>query len=487
MAQEGRMLKRAFGLACLVLSACATAPEPGAAAHWQALTRMDVDAAYQQLLEDHPATSRTLNDTEFRARLDAGHTLALRRAVQVTNFDGYAATLSGLAWSVGDKHVYSRPLVQSDAVQWAGIVIGRRGEHYVVVEHEAGSAPSLVGARLLSCDGVLVDTFARDKLGGFRAVWSIEAQRIQTAPFLLIDDGNPFVLRPDACVFERNGETMETPLSWRRITRADLRPRALRAANRGAAGYGVRPFSGGLWIALQGLQSDAPAVVAAARAQTEQLRAAPIVVLDMRGNSGGSSSYGRELARIVFGDARVEAMLEADGDDTCSSLWRASPRNLARARQYIEILNLGPQAMADLRQQAEETAAALAAGQDFEGDPFCGDAGEPSTPASPPPADARGRVVVLTDNACFSSCLLVTDDFRTLGALHVGQSTDANTHYSEVREDRLPSGLSMFSTLQAMMPSAPPQIGPFEPALRYDGDMSDSTALEAWVAEVAAR
>jgi hypothetical protein len=90
--------------------------------------------------------------------------------------------------------------------------------------------------------------------------------------------------------------------------------------------------------------------------------------------------------------------------------------------------------------------------------------------------------VLLTDNACFSSCLIVADNFRRLGALHVGQATDAATHYFEVREERLPSGLSYFSTLQAFSPLTQPQIGPFTPRITYDGDMADTAALEAWIA-----
>jgi hypothetical protein len=87
----------------------------------------------------------------------------------------------------------------------------------------------------------------------------------------------------------------------------------------------------------------------------------------------------------------------------------------------------------------------------------------------------------LTDNLCFSSCLAVTDDFRTLGAFHVGQTTDAATHFVDVREQYLPSGYSMFSTLESLAPDAPAQVGPYVPALTYNGDIADTAALEAWV------
>lgn len=93
----------------------------------------------------------------------------------------------------------------------------------------------------------------------------------------------------------------------------------------------------------------------------------------------------------------------------------------------------------------------------------------------------HGKLVLITDSLCFSSCLVVTHDLVALGALHMGQTTDANTRYSEVREVEMPSGLSKFSTLQAFSPGEPGRYGPFTPTILYPADMSDTRALEAWV------
>ena len=57
----------------------------------------------------------------------------------------------------------------------------------------------------------------------------------------------------------------------------------------------------------------------------------------------------------------------------------------------------------------------------------------------------------------------------------------------EVREDKLPSGLSAFSTLQAFGPFMPRQLGPFEPSAPYPGSIADTAGLETWVAALAAR
>lgn len=474
-----------MGAAALALAACASAGEP--ALDWPALTVGDVEAAYALLAEDHPGMAEEAGDAALRERMREGRALALERAAQVTSLEGYAATLAGLANAAGDRHIWSRPLQASDTVQWAGIVLSLRGGDYIVFDHAAldGEA-ELAGARLVSCDGVAAERFARDKLGGFSAVWEIAAQRTQRAPVLLADGGNPFVLKPDACVFEQGGARFEHVLRWRDIGRAELSARVTPAMNVGAAGHGLREAGGGYWIALQSLGQEAPGVVRAVEENGAQLRAAPFVVLDMRGNGGGNSSYGDQIAAALFGQARLEAVQQAQGGEGCTSVWRVSERNLAQMRAYRErFAESAPDFVGFIERQLEAAEQAQAEGRAFTGPATCAAPAAPAEAADLPASAAAGRIILLTDNACFSSCLMVADRFRRLGALHLGQTTNANTHYMEVREETLPSGLSVFSTLQALAPAMPAQLGPFAPEIAFDGDMADDAAVEAWVLEIA--
>lgn len=480
---EGMRIVRKLVAICaaVVAASPAVAESP---AEWAALTERDVEAAYRLLNEDHPALSAEIDDRAFRARIDAARTLALSRAKQVTADGGYLATLSALAVAAGDKHIWSRAHTPAAAVDWAGVIVSRRGNRYIVVEHDAPAGPSLKGATLLGCDGIDVDRLAETRLGGFRAVWSIEAQRIQSAPLLLVDFANPFAPRPNICTFDAGGARRDVTLAWRPIKRDELRPRVAPALNRGAAGFGVRSFAGGKWIALQSLGDRAPAVVQEVRAQADALRAAPVVVLDMRGNGGGNSAFGDQIATVLFGDARFGALQGDPLTRGCNTVWRISPRNLATMRQYRERFRDSAPDFA--REIDRQLSASEGRASGFTGPINCDRTAVPgAVPAQLPPPAAKGRIVVLTDNACFSSCLLVTDRLRKLGALHVGQATDAGTAYFEVREDLLPSGRSYFSTLQAFSPSSPREIGPFAPAVAYDGEIADTKALEAWIAAIA--
>jgi hypothetical protein len=79
--------------------------------------------------------------------------------------------------------------------------------------------------------------------------------------------------------------------------------------------------------------------------------------------------------------------------------------------------------------------AARAQGKAFSASVICLVAPSMLAIATQPPSLMKGRLILLTDNLCFGACLSVTDDFRKLGAFHVGQTTDAATRFVDVREN----------------------------------------------------
>ncbi|WP_293382953.1 S41 family peptidase [Phenylobacterium sp.] len=461
-------------------------PDP----RWGAITAADVEAAYRLIRDNHPGATPEIGDPAFRRALEAAHAQAQARAHEATSYQGYAATLNAFANGLGDKHIWSRPTLLPNLVRWPGMVVSKRGERWVITDTDEANH-SMMGAALTACDGIPVAEFARRNLGGYRAVWRIGAQQIQAAPWLLIDEENPFIARPKACDFETAGGARTMTLDWLRAKRVDLLPRLQKAVGAGAAGFGLRKVGDGYWIAMEDLDAPGKAVAVQVAAEAAALRAAPFVVLDLRGNGGGSSLIGREVAAALFGKSNVEARLGSLTDTPCGGgdgTWRASAGNIANLEFLLELLGEqnGPEFRKIIGDLIVQAKAAHAKGQPFSGPTHCDRPPAPAK-ASGQPDGMKGRLIVLTDNKCFSSCLVVVDDFRSLGAYQVGQATDAATRYSEVREIYLPSGYSMFSTLQAVQVDADPDIGPFEPALAYDGDIADTAALERWVTGVAVR
>jgi hypothetical protein len=463
---------------------------------WPELTRTDVEAAYTLIHDNHPGVLVTVGDTTFRTTLARAHSLAISRAAKVTSYEGYVATLQGFTMSLGDEHVWARPLYSIAYLEWASIITSKRGKHWIVVDEDSQAVGnSLVGAQVIACDGRAVDDVAKESLGGFKAVWSIEAQQIAQAPWLFVNERNPFVSRPKRCEFSLNGRRRVQTLTWQTITRDSLLPRLRKAAGGGEAGFGVRKVGDGYWIALQRLTNQAPKVVAAVKANADAMRAAPFVVLDVRGNGGGASAYGREIAVALFGKDYVETTLgrlNATEDDPCSSVWRVTPDNVKELEYDRTTMasKVGGEQKAMLDKLVANAKAASLAGRELSGPADCRKRevaklkAQQTAAAQKSALPIRGRMFLLTDHICFSSCLSVTDDFRRLGATHVGETTDAATSYTEVRARVLPSGLGASSTLMAMT-SGPPQMGPFEPAIAYEGDIADTTALEKWITQLA--
>jgi hypothetical protein len=206
------------------------------------------------------------------------------------------------------------------------------------------------------------------------------------------------------------------------------------------------------------------------------------VVLDLRGNGGGDSRYGDAIAEVLFGAGRVERA-RGRSADCQGAYWRASAANVAALRTFRDNTR-NPQTAAHMTEVIEGMEATLSEGGAFWPTlPAC--AATADLTDSPARAPIDRRVILITDRHCFSSCLMTTDLFRRLGALHVGEATDVSSRYMEVRTIVLPSGLRDFSTLQKVAVGLP-DFGPYTPDIPYPGAMADDAALKAWVGEQAA-
>jgi hypothetical protein len=475
-----------FPVACLLAAyPVGAAEKPSVGAMWRTAAEADVEAAARLIADDHPAMLPEAGDTGFRVAFETAHKLAVERARAVDSAAGYMATLGGFAVALADKHIQSRPTMLTARPKWAGIIVAKWGNRWVVADEDVGAAGPLKGSELVSCDGVPVEEFARTSLGAFRVDWNVGAQQVQIAPWLLVDEGNPFVKYPQSCSFARDGTAKPVALEWRAIPRDKLVPRLDRALAGGLAGFGVRSLGRGQVIAIQSLNPYAPnaeQVVQEVQAKAAALRASPYILIDLRGNTGGNSLYGRRIADILLGKDHVESVLGA-ADSDCYEIWRVSAANIATLRNYQRIAAQqgDKELIAIVEKMLADALAAEAKGKPLSGSPKCDLAKRGKKPA---PSTYRGRLFILTDNRCFSSCLMMVDNYRMLGATQIGETTDANTHYTQVRHAPMPSGLSSFSTLQAISPDSPRQVGPFVPHIAFDGDLADNEAVEAWLIKV---
>ncbi|WP_329850312.1 hypothetical protein [Stenotrophomonas pavanii] len=168
-----------------------------------------------------------------------------------------------------------------------------------------------------SRDGVDAQTLAARRVGDFSGRWNVQATRMHDGGEVLLEQGNPFVPPLRTCTFCTNGREQAYALSWtpldpatRKARLADTR-RNLRPAN----GWRTMP-DGGYWITTSSFNADPAAANFQERTRMMQqlapaadaLQQALLIVLDVRGKSGGASHWSIELARLIWGPAAVDAL-----------------------------------------------------------------------------------------------------------------------------------------------------------------------------------
>jgi hypothetical protein len=224
-------------------------------------------------------------------------------------------------------------------------------------------------------------------------------------------------------------------------------------------------------------------------ASLERHRDAEIVIVDVRGNGGGSSYWSEPFIRHLYGEAFWE-WLRHERLRQRASLYvehRVSADNLAHFEsllpRVIEQAGEGSEMHRFLLQLIEGIRTALENGEAL----FRVDAGAAAVEGGPPAAEPAfvGRLIYLTDGICVSACLDFTDVVMMLPrAIHAGQPTSSDTPYMEVRAVPLPSNLAVLNFATKVYRGARRDAaGYYTPQFLYAGDIRDTTRLETWLAE----
>ncbi len=496
-----RLLAAAPALGLTVVLALAAAPvtaqeAPAAPSFlttprdWSATLREDVTALHAVIMDSHPGPYDTLNPG-FRAKAEAGLATALQRAEAPTDAGGWWWALRAYVASFDDGHV-QMGLKESGGfpTRWPGFLTNDKGGDQIVMtrdETDADTPP--VGARLIDCDGVSADQLGADRIGAFRGRWFLESQHVLYGDWLFMNASNPWTPEMRNCRFEVGGQTRGWTLNWRPIATDDLSARRQALSGRGDYEFGLKTLDdGGVWFSAPSFNgnpgSDAYAALTPLmeemKTRQTELRAAPYVVLDLRGNGGGSSHWSELVAQALWGD---DWMASHQLPAIEAIEWRASDDNLKAIQAYFDewtAANADAQRINWARRIIDGMTAARAAGQ-----PYWRDGNDQTAPEEARPAPTRvvrGPVFVLTDAGCGSACLDAVDLWKAMGGIQIGRETSADTVYMDVRGDELPSGLVQIAIPMKVWRGR--QRGnnePQRPAHVFDGDMTDTAALQAWV------
>ena len=486
----GRLLR--WGLAvslCVGLAVNAVAggagQQSGAAAtvDWAAAALMDIESIHDTLRDQHPGPVDVSNPA-FAKWLTEGRTQALERAATATHAGDYWRAVRGYTNGFRDGHIwagFSQPMTRA----WPGLLTVRdaHGRVRVVLNDEEPGVP--LQAELLACDGQDAETLQRQGVDPYRWNADIPHERDVASAYLMATfEGDP--RRPQVCRFRSEGREIEVVLRWLSVPEERLRGLIDRALGRAQAGIGLYQVGPVWFVSLPTFNLQKPEQVQTMRAlirdlqkRAAPLRAAPWVILDARGNTGGNSGWGSEVAAALFGGKTVDR-IEGQFDWTVD--WRASSGAAASLRQGAAQAEKHGQWVdaKNRRALAAEIEKAAAAGMAYVRKPA------PARFAANTPAGSspfKGRVFLLTDHACASACLDFADIARRLpGVVHVGLPTSADSVYIDNTGHVLPSGQGKLSwSLKVYRNRIRSNNQWYEPAVRWPGGAMTDEAVAKWV------
>jgi hypothetical protein len=450
---------------------------------WAAAARLDIEDIHDTLRDNHPGPVDAGNPA-FARWLKEGRVQALERAATATHAADYWRAVRGYTNGFRDGHIwfeFSRPMAQA----WPGLLTIRddQGLTRVVVNDDEPGVP--LGAQLLACDGQDAETLQRQWVDPYRWNADIPHERNAGSVFLMTAvEGDPG--RPRVCRFRADGEEVERTLRWSSVSQERLSNLIDRSSGRAQARIGLRQVGPVWFVSMPTFDLQQPEQVDAMRAlireldeRAETLRIAPWVVLDVRGNTGGNSGWGSEVAAALFGKQTIDR-IEGQFDWTVD--WRASLLNASALRQAAEQAEKAGQTADALyrRELADELETAAAAGGVYVRKP------EPARFAAGTPTGEsllKGRVFLLTDHACASACLDFADiALRLPNVMHVGLPTSADSIYIDNTGYVLPSDQGNLSwSLKAYRNRIRSNNQWYEPRVRWPGGAMTDEAVAGWV------
>ena len=466
---------------------------------WRAAAESDLEAIRMYLREDTPVAIDAENP-RMQRWFDRGYREARQRARRVTDHSGYLYALTAYANGFQDPHLNFGLTTRLSIARWPGFIASARGEDTFVSFSEGEGVPP-VGARIVSCDGKSLARLRETTVFPFTMNPQLARDRRAAHTRLFLDRGNAFAPPPRRCIFEHDGERTRITLNWRDIPGDEYWERYNTETSGAGATFGVTTLADGVtWIGVPTFGNESGeqlrALINEVTANAEAIRSGRAVIIDVRGNGGGNSEWGVELARALWG-AEVVAAIPDDTPGGATD-WRVSQRNLdyinGFAPQLIEQFGQDSQVANWVREVQEGFTGALARGE-----PMWRQREESDSVPVPPgggytlrrpegPSPMPARVYVLSNGTCGSACLDFADVvFHIPGTQLIGMDTSGDGLLMEVRDEVLPSGLSrIVLPLKVYRGRSRGALEAYRADVSYDGVWTDE-AVRAWTMDLIAR
>lgn len=445
---------------------------------WRTMADMDLEAMGKAIKERH-IYAVSPGATEWLRAFDEKLASGRRELELVKDFPSYRAVLQHFAVGFQDAHLRLNFAIQETNVEWPGFLARYQAGRFLV-NHSV--IPGIEeGAEITACDGKPVlawtEQVADVEIG---LPVRLASTRADAAAKLFVDRKNPLYKRPSACVV--GGKAI--PLAWRAISLNDITPFVIGRVGYHAPTVFVRTIGNdGAWVRLgyfvPGSRADADAFLKLVD-EVKGIRDKKYVVLDVRGNPGGPYNWFMAFLRGLYSPAYADYYATARLH--IRALYRITPDILSVEKKSHETdieRKQPPDPSREVSEDPDGHAKALARGATYyEG---------PATPfvhlGPPPPNPVKARVIVLTDTGCGSACIAFLDEIKRFpGVVQVGTDSYVDSRTGTPMSSVLPSGNA--TVLVPTMTRVGRERGdniPQQPDIAYDGDISDTPAVQAWI------
>lgn len=459
---------------------------------WPSETKHALDLLHQHILEMHPAfvTQKELTERAFLDWFEKGYQQALLRANGVKDFAGLYFTLRAYTVGFEDEHL-SVGLSSVDIfrsrlqLRWPGFIIAHDGQsNFIVKIAEPSSAEELppVGAQLESCDGIKTAQLLANNVFPYFGSGKIQKNWKQFGPRLFVDMGNPFIRIPESCTFLFNNEKREYQLTWKSIAFDNIWGKLTPSPPNSKAKISTVDTNT-IWISLPSFAPDREMEkdLKSIFSDLPKYRTHSRIVIDLRGNTGGSSSWGAEFLKSLYSPEFIakidqkttrqevyEYRVTEKIAEYFSKLLGDSSKNIKQDNAFFTKVNLELQSGLSKKLKSMK----IPMGQ-FQSE-------TPKSNKSP----VNAKVFVITDEMCFSACLSFMDTLIHIpGTTHIGRVTSADTVFMQTTNELslLNGDLSLSVPVLRIHNRMRKNNQPYKPKYIYQGDISDSQKLQKWV------
>ncbi|MFJ9531187.1 S41 family peptidase [Herbaspirillum sp. NPDC101396] len=458
----------------------------GAAAEdeWRVTSQADLQFMHETIAIAHPGVLDK-QDVTFQNWFRDGYEEARLLLSQARTKRQAEAALQYYAAGYEDGHpgVWRSHKEKTKKSDWAGWIMQKRGADFVVTERSENwpAAVPFVGTKVISCDGVPVEDYIRKTIAPFTDRRDLDASWQRNAIKVTLDSSAESPVwsetRARECLIELdNGRRRSFPLYWQPYDESKIQTE--RRYTRRYYSQEMHSLGDDIyWIQASDFQLNEASnrLLEEMLSHIRQLHHAKLVVLDTRGNNGGSSFVGYRILKALLKHGMPEDNNNAHADFRVSDLaidyfgkvLAEIPKSHGESRaEYIFV-----------KEQRDGLVSARKMGKEW----FRQTEFNEAEISEEGPAFG-GRLVLLTDNGCGSACLDFADMvFQVPGVMHMGLPTSGDTNYMEVMPLRTPSGLNMWLPLKVWRnrPRGSNQF--YAPQYLFDGDIHDTPAVQEWV------